>query len=124
MIRIYVFLSLFLLLFANHNYIVTYEAVEFCKITSLGLRLPENYPSQMERLSLRNKLLKMEASGKFPILGEPVDIENYNQWKIKTLGKSLGRFLSIIGINSTDSKSSQLHVVIFQFLFIKLRYVP
>ena len=36
----------------------------------------------------------------------------------------LGSFLGIIGQNLSVSKSNQSYVVIFQFFFIKIRYIP
>ena len=49
---------------------------------------------------------------------------NINSHRIPNQEQCPGRFLGIIGQHPGLSKSNWLHVVIFQFFFITLRYIP
>ena len=48
---------------------------------------------------------------------------NVNSYCIPNQEQCPRRFLGIIGQNPSVSKSNWLHVVIFQFFFIDLRYI-
>ena len=76
------------------------------------MRVQGNYPSQINRLSLRNNQLRVESSGRLslPITDELVEFEK-QPVEDEDFRKCTGRFLNIIGQNPRHHIAYIVHTI-------------